>query len=110
MTVVKDTLTEQKANAAADKNKDKKQSKQVSGGLWGCGRGPKPSLIFFGAGRRYLGVALHWFSGQPSSAKTNLSWPLENRGGLFEALHLSKDGLRKSRHSIDALITEVISP
>ncbi len=29
---------------------------------------------------------------------------------LFEALHLSKDGLRKSHHSIDALITEVISP
>ena len=30
--------------------------------------------------------------------------------GLFEALHLSKEGHRKTHRSIDALISEVISP
>ncbi len=30
--------------------------------------------------------------------------------GLFEALHLSKDGYQKTHRSIDALISEVISP
>ena len=40
-------------------------------------------MISVGAGRQCLGAADHWLSGRRSSAKTNLSWALKDRGGHF---------------------------
>ena len=75
-----------------------------------AGRATSPTLLqrFLHERRSQTEELLEYY--RPWSAVLQGQEELALGLALFEALHLSKDGLRKSNRSIDALITEVISP